>query len=94
MEMPTSVAMGVANPSAQGQAMTITEIPTIRAVSKLPFQKYHPARVSRAMSKIILEKYPETVLASCSICGFLVMDSSRRLTMEVKREEETSLLAL
>ena len=92
--IPTSVAIGVASPNAQGQAMTITEMLMIRALSKLPSSIYHPVKVKRAMRRMITEKYPEMVLANCSICGFLVMDSSSSEMMEVSSEWEASLLAL
>ena len=46
------------------------------------------------MIKIVVEKYPDIVLASCSIRGFLVIDSSRRLMMDVSNDEEASFVVL
>ncbi len=54
--IPTSVAIGVARPKAQGQAMTITEIPMISACSKSPPINHQPVKATRAMAKMILEK--------------------------------------
>ena len=94
IEIPTSVAIGVASPKAHGQAITMTEIPTISACSKLSTQKYHPIKVSKAMMSMVVEKYPEIVFASCSRRGFLLKESSSKFTMEVSMEFETSFVAL
>ena len=92
--IPTKVAIGVANPKAHGQAITITEIPTISACSKPPVLKIQPIKVSKAIMRTTVEKYPDIEFANCSIRGFLVMDSSSRFTMEVNIEFEASLVAL
>ena len=54
--MPISVATGVARPKAQGQAITITDIETIKDLSKSKPLILHPKKVKIAIVSIVTEK--------------------------------------
>ena len=85
-EIPISDAIGVAKAKAQGQAITITEIETIKACSKSPPYQYQPTKVKIAKSKIVIEKYLESSLVVSSISGFEARASSKSVTILFKVE--------
>ena len=80
---PTKVARGVASAKAQGQAIIITEIPTINETSKLCGHIHHTKNVKNAKPKMTEEKYSESLFASSSIRGFLFIAVSSK---EIKEE--------
>ncbi len=69
-DIPTKLAIGVANANAQGHAMTITEIATINACSKvlasslikpiLNPKKYHAKKVINERIKMVEENLRES----------------------------------
>ena len=91
---PINVATGVAKARAQGQAITITEIPTINERSNELSKNNHPKKVNKAKTKIAVEKCEDILLASISIRGFLLIAVSNIDTRLDKVEEEKSLRAL
>ena len=63
--VPTMMAVGVANPKAQGQAMTSTAVAVINeVVNPASPMKYQPRNVSRAMPITAGTKMAETRSAS------------------------------
>ena len=62
--MPTATAVGVARPSAQGQATTTTEMKTVAAKSGVAFsRKYQTHAETVAMSRTAGMKYETAVSA-------------------------------
>ena len=68
----TIIAVGVANPSAQGQAITSTEINILRENSRfsLPI-KYQASAANTERTITIGTKYPEIISASLAIGAFV-----------------------
>ena len=72
----------------------ITEIPTIKEISKLCGHNHHVKNVTHAKTKILEEKYSESLFASCSIFGFLFIADSNKVTKEDNVECSKSFVAL
>ena len=65
--VPTIMAVGVASPSAHGQAITRTEIKIVRANLKSPVPINHAIPEATAMAMTAGTKYPATMSASFAI---------------------------
>jgi len=69
--VPTIMAVGVARPNAQGQAITNTAIKIVKAnTSVSPPAKYHANADNTAITNTTGTKYPETISAICAIGAF------------------------
>jgi len=62
--VPTIIAVGVASPKAQGQAITNTATALIIADAKSRLTKYQPKKVKKAMKIITGTKIPEILVNS------------------------------
>ncbi len=62
--VPTMIATGVASPIAQGQATTSTATAGTMAATRPCPVSAQPAKVARAMSRMVGTKTPETRSAS------------------------------
>ncbi len=73
--LPTIMATGVANPKAQGQLITSTEIPLARAKPTLCPASSHTAMVITAMVITVGTKIPDTLSATFAIGAFVAAAS-------------------
>ena len=87
MPLPTMIATGVANPSAQGQEITSTEIPLASAKEKLCPAKSQPIAVIRAITMTAGTNTPLTLSAMRAIGAFVAAAS---LTMRMICESVVS----
>ena len=75
--VPTIIAVGVANPNAQGQAITSTDINIVSTNTiSFPPIKNHNNDATTAIAITIGTKYPDTVSASLAIGAFVPCASS------------------
>ncbi len=81
LPVPTMMAVGVARPSAQGQAMTSTAVKMVMLNTTLWPLTSQAAPARRAISMTIGTKYPETTSASCAIGAFEPCACSTSLTI-------------
>ena len=80
LPVPTIIAVGVARPNAQGQAITNTAIKIVSENTGVsPPIKYHANADKVAITKTIGTKYPETISAICAIGAFEPWASSTSL---------------
>ena len=75
LPVPTIIATGVARPRAQGQEITSTATPPVRALVTLPVARSHTTAVTSAMTMTTGTKIPDTLSASLAM-GALEEDAS------------------
>ena len=80
--LPTMIAVGVARPSAHGQATTSTATPVVRERARSPLETmYHTTDVNAATPITIGTKMPATVSASFCTGALVACASSTRWTI-------------